>query len=285
MFFDNGFPMSIITPAQLLDIQANQVCKVLFTSKDGSGPGKRPPLVLAHPNTYIPQSLFFDLEQTFSDSESEISTTMVDVEAFERGAGNLGLCASDTVVIYDDYGNFYASRVWFMFKTMGHKNVYVLDGGLHNWLIQQLPTVHTLIQANKRTDYVASPSSEYRFVTKDTVKAAINKRHYAIIDARSHARFTAEETETRPNLRSGHIPSSTNMHYASFFDSNSCFVEQAQLSHLFNTYRSQALIFTCGSGVTACILAQAADLVGISPLYVYDGSWSEWGSDNTLPIS
>lgn len=262
---------------------------VLFTTKDGSGPGVRPQISKNNPQTYIPNSVFFDLDNAFSDSSSELSTTMVSGEVFARQASLLGIKNTDTIVVYDDYGNFYSSRLWFMFKSMGHKHVYVLDGGLPNWLENGYETIHKLQTIKEHSDYKVFPDDKFQFVDKHFVMDVVRQNQLGnydtcILDARSLARFQGLEKENKANLRSGHIPYSYSLHYATLQEKYGQFKDVESLGALFDLYSNRQLLLTCGSGVTACILAQAADFLGYSHLKVYDGSWSDWGSDLSFPV-
>ena len=259
---------------------------VLFTTKDGSGPGKKSPLALEANNSFIKNAVYFDLDGKFSDQASDISTTMLAPHIFAKRLGELGIRPEQHIVIYDDYGNFYASRVWFMLKSIGHEKVSVLDGGLHRWLLLNYPVETNRTQILKPTDYTGTPNSNFQFVDQAfMLKIVENKTdNTVILDARSLSRFTGEEAETRANLRSGHIPGSYSLHYAALQTDTFEFLSKNELAKQFSPYQNKTLVFTCGSGVTACILTQAAHIVGFTTLYVYDGSWSQWGSDTSLPI-
>lgn len=287
--------MSIISAESLFELIGTQEpitslnnsnTVILFTTKEGNGPGQKSPLVLQSPNLYIPGSVYFDLETTFSDQKSELSSTMLNADDFAQRLGELGISNKHNIIIYDDHGNFYASRVWFMFKTIGHENVSVLDGGLHQWMRLAYPLHKTCSRKLETNKYFAKPCSDFQFVDQLFVLNIVNNKpaNTAIIDARSLARFNAKLPEQREGLRSGHIPSSFSLHYADLQTSDFEFKGVTLLSSYFAPYQGKDLIFSCGSGITACILAQAAYMLGFRSLYVYDGSWSEWGADNSLPI-
>jgi len=264
---------------------ALKTIKVLYTSM--GGPALKPNIVKQHPNTYIPHSISFDFQEQFADSNSALSNTMVSAEEFAKQATSLGLSSSDTLIIYDDFGNFCASRVWFMFKSMGHKKVFILDGGLPLYLSLGLPTSNELMsKANCAVEnrYKCVPDSSFMFVGQDYILAKIQSPETKVLDARSHARFLGTTPEEKSHLRAGHIPNSINIHYASLQDEHGRFLPTSALSEYFAAYKDKSLVFSCGSGVTACILAQAATLVGITDVKVYDGSWSQWGANASLPI-
>lgn len=257
--------------------------KILYSSMKG-GPAVQPDIVKKHPNRYIPNSIAFDFQGQFADQSSPLSNTMISTEEFSKQASVLGIENNDTLIIYDDFGNFCASRVWFMFKSMGHKNVYVLDGGLPLYLNLNLPTTSTLLEKNQSSQYKCFPDPAYQFVDQDYVLANLQTSSTTVVDARSNVRFRGDTAENRANLRAGHIPQSVNIHYNSLLDDKGRFLSITELKSIFAPYLNKPLAFSCGSGVTACILAQAAVMCGVTAVKVYDGSWSQWGANITLPI-
>jgi thiosulfate/3-mercaptopyruvate sulfurtransferase len=266
--------------------QPIKTLKVLYTSM-GEGPAVLPDIVKKHPNTYIPNSIGFDFQDQFADSSSELSNTMVSSAEFAKQASLLGLNCSDTLVIYDDFGNFCASRVWFMFKTMGHEKVYVLEGGLPLYLKRNLPiSTELLTQYNEgdKSEYECKLDPSFTFVDQQYILDNLQTAEATLVDARSNPRFLGNIPESKVHLRAGHIPQSVNIHYASLQDDNACFLPTSKLVAAFSPYMNKPLVFSCGSGVTACILAQAAILAGIPEVKVYDGSWSQWGANANLPI-
>lgn len=266
------------------DVSLNKLhnLKILFTTMK-SGPAERPQLVKEALNTYIPHSIFFDFQNEFVEPETPFSHTMPNAKLFESKARQLGLNNEDEIVVYDDFGNFCASRVWFMFRSVGFKNIKVLDGGLALWLKANYPTHSSLVKETQNGNFIASKDVYFGFVNKAFILQNIDSKQHLVVDARSKARFTGCVAESRPNLRPGHIPHSKNLHYAELFDDLGQFLPTEELQIKFKNFEDN-LIFSCGSGVTACLLAQAAHIIGRSPLLVYDGSWSEWGADATLPI-
>ena len=227
---------------------------------------------------------FFDIKNVFSDQNSPLPNTILNAEDFEKEAQNLGINQDNAIVVYDDLGIYASPRAWWLFKSMGHSNVAVLDGGLPAWKEKKLPLenpkAYTGGLGNFKSMYDAALIETYQTVLK-----SINLEEMRIVDARSAGRFNALELEPREELRSGHIPSSKNIPYTAVLDGTTMKNKQV-LETIFNEsyQQKEKIIFSCGSGITACILALGAEIAGMKNLAVYDGSWTEWGSNHQLPI-
>jgi thiosulfate/3-mercaptopyruvate sulfurtransferase len=279
--------------AQKIELVANHKFKILFTTME-SAPTSKPDLVRLGLPCYIPNSLFFDFENEFVDKNTSFSHMMPSVNVFQCAARRLGLNLEDEIVVYDDFGNFCASRAWFMLLAMGFTNVKVLDGGLPEWLNGNHPTQKTLISPIATSSVELKPSANFGFVGADyitnnlsmLVSPQITTDFIHIIDARSNGRYTGTDAEPRDNMRSGHIPTSSNIHYAAVQD-NGAFKSYNKMGSLFENQKidlGNEIVISCGSGITACIIAQAAFSLGANCIKVYDASWSEWGASQTLPI-
>jgi thiosulfate/3-mercaptopyruvate sulfurtransferase len=240
----------------------------------------------------IPGAKACDLERAFHLTGACQPHTMPSAEQFESQLTKLAINKNTTVVIYDNQGIYSAPRAWWMFKLMGFKQVYLLDGGLPAWLAQQLPTAHQyqLTPNNNDIDdkviFNASKRPSAVLGSLD-VLAAIDDSGSVTIDVRAKERFLGLVAEPRAGVRSGHIPKAINLPFAKMLSGHG-FKTKEQLSKLFNDYNispDKQLIFSCGSGITACIVLLGAYICGYDRLSLYDGSWSEWGSNPDLPIS
>lgn len=235
------------------------------------------------PKEQIPNAIFFDIKNEFSEVNSKYPNTILHPEEFEFKAQNLGVHKNSCIVVYDDYGIYSSPRVWWMFNTFGFNNIAVLDGGLPAWKKANLYTEQPQKNEQIKGDFIVNYQPQKIRFTED-VLASVSLTT-CIADARSKSRFLGIEPEPRKEVRSGHIPNSINIPYAEMLHHGKM-KSSSVLKEIFNKYNpnKEVLIFSCGSGITACILALGAELAGIENYAVYDGSWSEWGSRIDLPI-
>ena len=224
---------------------------------------------------------FFDIKNKFSDVSARFPNTMPTLKQFNQEAQNLGICRDSLLVVYDDYGFYSSARAWWLFKAFGHQQVAVLDGGLPEWKNKGFPLEEKHVSNYDKGDFSGKINSEmFKFFfdieilksTEDTI----------ILDARSKDRFDGLLPEPREGLRSGNIPNSKNLPYQKLFFGN-VLKSSPELKTIFHNLNpeNKKMVFTCGSGVTACILALGAELSGYKNLSVYDGSWTEYGTLTT----
>ncbi|MCG7495526.1 sulfurtransferase [Vibrio sp. Of7-15] len=232
----------------------------------------------------IDRAVFFDFDQVIKDQESELPHMLPSADYFSEQVGLLGVQNDSDIVVYDSVGMFASPRVWWMFKAMGHNNVAVLDGGLPAWLSAGGKTHKDAPSPVEKTDYKAELQSDWVISAKE-LEQKLESENCTVLDARPNNRFLAQVLEPRKGVRSGHMPGAKNLPFLELLVDGKLKSKQ-ELSDLFDALApvQDHYYFTCGSGVTACILALAASLTGRYKLSVYDGSWTEWGSDERYPV-
>ncbi len=233
---------------------------------------------------HIPGARFFDLDE-ISDQRSNLPHMAPPPEKFISRMRAMGVGDGHQVVIYDGAGLFSAARVWWTFRLMGKTDVAVLDGGLPKWKaegreIEDMPPV-----VRDRHMTVSRQNQLVKDVTQVAHAAKLGEAE--ILDARSAARFRGEAPEPRPGLRSGHIPGSKSVPYASMLNGDGTMKPPAELRAVFEAAGvnlNRPAITSCGSGVTAAILNLALERIGHRNHALYDGSWAEWGMYDDLPV-
>jgi thiosulfate/3-mercaptopyruvate sulfurtransferase len=229
----------------------------------------------------VPGARLFQIDEV-CDKKTSLPHMLPTKEEFEAAVSNLGIGNDTHVVCYDANAHFQASaRVWWMFRYFGHDKISLLDGGLDSWIASGLPTENLPPTTLPNPAQFKSTSIRGHLLKSlDQVKANIKKEGFLLIDARSSQRFRGAEPEPRPGLASGHIPGSINIPYTRVIDGLGSFNSEVKMRQLFSELEldpDQPLATTCGSGVTAAIVAFAFHLVGKSEVAIYDGSWAEYG--------
>ncbi|WP_431134300.1 sulfurtransferase [Psychroserpens mesophilus] len=228
---------------------------------------------------YIPNSRPLDLKAKFNDIHAEFPNTMPSQQQFETEARQLGIHTNSLLVVYDHNGIYWSPRVWWLFKTFGFKNIVVLDGGLPEWKKLGYKTVSSPHVINWKPGDFSATFDATKMVFFDSISQISKDKNTLILDARSHERFNCLVSEPRAGLRSGTIPNSKNLSYTNVLNGN-CLKQKHELIAIFDTFTigENALVFSCGSGITACILALAAQVSDFKHIAVYDGSWTEYGT-------
>jgi thiosulfate/3-mercaptopyruvate sulfurtransferase len=234
---------------------------------------------------HIPGARFFDIDEV-SDQRSSLPHMAPPTEKFMSRLRAMGVGDGHQVVVYDSMGLFSAPRVWWTFRLMGKQDVAVLDGGFPKWQaegreVEDMPPV-----VRDRHMTVSRQAGLVKDVTQVAHAAKLGLAE--VIDARSAPRFAGTEPEARPGLRSGHIPGARNLPYGSLLNPDGTMKDPAALRALFAATGmdlSKPAITSCGSGITAAVLALALERIGHRNWALYDGSWAEWGMYEDLPVA
>ncbi len=232
----------------------------------------------------IPDAVFFDIDE-IADTSSELPHMLPSPEKFASRMRKLGISDGSRIVAYDNHGLFSAARVWWTFRVMGHEDVVVLDGGFPAWQAGGFPI----------EDGPPTPRSERHFSTQfraDLVRDIADMRRAIaagglVLDARPAPRFNGEAAEPRPGLKSGHMPGSRNVPFSALL-ADGFMRSREELEAVFaaaGASPTQPAICSCGSGVTAAVIALALARLGRWDASIYDGSWAEWGARDDTPIA
>lgn len=234
--------------------------------------------------SHIVGAAFMDLAELTAGA-SDPGNKLPSLEKFASRMRRLGIGDGNRIVLYDKSDLRSACRAWWMLRYFGHSEVAVLDGGFAKWAAEENPI-----------DFLAQPPRDRHFtprvnsmLLRDLPQMLDNleTKRAQVVDARSAARFSGEMPEPRPNMRAGHIPGSINVPYSALFQGDGTFKDNAALEAVFKDAGIDIhapITTTCGSGVTAGVLAFALERIGAREVSLYDGSWSEWGGRDDTPV-
>ncbi len=231
---------------------------------------------------HIPGAVFLNLAQ-LRDTGADLPNTLPDAETVADRLGALGIANDDRIILYDDAPWHTAARAWFLLRMFGARNVAILDGGIARWRAEGRETVSGDASPAPATFDAQPDVRQVRDLAQ--MQANLETGAEQMLDARSAARFTGEEADPRAGVAPGHIPGSSNLPYGQMFDADGSWKRGAALKAAFDDAGidlTKPIVTTCGSGITAAVVAFGAHLLG-NEAALYDDSWSEWGADPATP--
>lgn len=233
---------------------------------------------------HIPGALYFDIDK-IADLTRDLPHMLPTSVAFSSAMRKMGIGDGQKIVVYDGMGLFSAARLWWTFRVMGVRDVFILDGGLPKWIRESRPT-SDLPPLPRPRHFTARLDHGAVRDLDEMLRAASNEK-IEIVDARPRERWQGLADEPRPNVRSGRIPNSKNLPFLDLIDQNGCLKPVESLKESFKMAGvdiSRPIITLCGSGTTAAILTLALETIGHQDNSLYDGSWAEWGAREDTPV-
>jgi thiosulfate/3-mercaptopyruvate sulfurtransferase len=238
-----------------------------------------------HRAAHVPGAAYFDIDAV-ADPASGLPHMLPTPDRFAAAVGALGIGDGDRVVVYGGKHLVASARVWWTFRVFGHDRVAVLDGGFPRWRAEGRPVEAGNVRPAPRR-FTARLRPEL-VADLDAMRAIVERRTVQVLDARSAGRFAGTEPEVRPGLRSGHVPGSLNLPYDRLFrPEDGTLLPPRELRRAFEAAGvrvGEPVVTTCGSGVSACVLAFGLHRLGQVDAAVYDGSWTEWGGRADTPV-
>ncbi|MEQ8248190.1 MAG: 3-mercaptopyruvate sulfurtransferase [Alphaproteobacteria bacterium] len=233
---------------------------------------------------HIPGAQFFNID-AISDPNTDLPHMLPSAEDFAKAVGAMGITNADRVVVYDGIGLQSAARVWWEFRAFRHYDVAVLNGGLPKWKAENRPLETVTPKPERATFGAKLDSGAVR--TIDQMLDLVKGRKEQVLDVRAKGRFDGTEADPRPGLRAGHMPGAKNLVYTDILNPDRTFKDAEVIRAALQGAGldlSNNVVTSCGSGITASVMALGLHLIGHDKWAVYDGSWTEWGGRTDTPV-
>ncbi len=240
-------------------------------------------------NKHIPEAMFWDLDE-HSDKDSPFPHMLPNSDYWTRMLWSFGIQNNDHIVIYDFSDVYSACRLWFSLRYFGHQKVSILNGGMKKWLKENRPTSNKINKDIGKFSYIEKINQKNKYKVNENFSWIKNKKQiedniknnlFTLVDGRSRDRFEGKTEEPRPGLIKGKIPGSKNIPFQNCIDpKTNAFKTKSELIKIFNENNVdyfKPAVFSCGSGITACVLGLAYSLISDKNAVIYDGSFAEWG--------
>ncbi len=243
----------------------------------------RDPLAEYHAGN-IPGAQFFDID-AIADPSTDLPHMLPSAEDFAKAVGAMGITNADMIVVYDGMGLQSAARVWWEFRAFRHYDVAVLNGGLPKWKAENRPLETAVPQPQRATFGAKLDRGAVRSV--EQLMENLDSRAEQVLDVRPKGRYDGTDAEPRPGVRSGHIPGAKNLTYTDILNADRTFKGAEELRSALTGSGIDLdgpIVTSCGSGITASVMALGLHLIGHDKWAVYDGSWTEWGGRTDTPI-
>ena len=273
----------LLTPQDLAAIAGEADVRILdvtyFLDDPGDAKARR-----GYEDGHIPGARFLALGK-LADPDSDLPMTLPQPDAFAHAMSEAGVGHADRIVLYDRSPLHSSARVWWLLSLFGAKSVALLDGGLEAWTAAGHPVMVGPAGATETPGLFVAHADLARVRSLREVRSQVEAGDAQIVDARSPGRFAGSEPEPRPGVEPGHIPGARNLPYSRLFEGDGRWKSPAAIAEAFaaaGVDPTRPMVATCGSGITACVLAFGAERIG-GLMPVYDGSWTEWGSDPSTP--
>ncbi|AOM40762.1 3-mercaptopyruvate sulfurtransferase [Xenorhabdus hominickii] len=235
-------------------------------------------------NKHIPGAQFFDLDK-IANLQINLPHMLPKPETFRQAVSNMGISENHLVIIYDQGNMFSAPRAWWTFKIFGSARVRILEGGLQGWEQAGYPTESG--EVSRSSNVFNIQFAPEKVCSQDKILEILDSNlPVQFIDARAEDRFQAKVPEPRPGLRMGHLPGSKNIPWTALID-NGRYKSVEEITAIFQEKDidlTKPIVTSCGSGMTAAVLALGLDMLGHKEVGLYDGSWAEWGANDSLPL-